>query len=189
MPARGSLRTWGFKLRGGVLPYRGTEPKLGERVFLAPTACLIGDIVVGHDSSFWFNVTARGDVNYIRVGDRTNIQDGSVLHVTSKKFPLIIGSGVTGGHSVVLHGCEIMDDCLIGIGARVLDGAVIEKESIVGAGAVVSPGTLIPSGHLALGVPAKVLRPLKEEEFELIRRTTEHYIKLKDEYLLNNKEI
>jgi carbonic anhydrase/acetyltransferase-like protein (isoleucine patch superfamily) len=163
-------------LQKRILPYGGTLPQLGEGVFLAPTACLIGDIIVGDDSSFWFNVTVRGDVNYIRVGERTNIQDGSVLHVTSKKYPLFIGNGVTGGHSVVLHGCEIMDDCLIGIGARILDGAVIEKESIVGAGAVVSPGT-------ALGIPAKVVRPLKDEEFELINRTAEHYIVLKNEYL------
>ncbi len=170
-------------LQKRILPYGGTLPQLGKGVFLAPTACLIGDIIVGDDSSFWFNVTVRGDVNYIRVGERTNIQDGSVLHVTSKKFPLFIGNGVTGGHSVVLHGCEVMDGCLIGIGARILDGAVIEKESIVGAGAVVSPGTRIPGGHLALGIPAKVVRPLKDEEFELINRTAEHYINLKNEYL------
>ncbi len=175
------------RMQERILPYRGTLPQLGEKVFLAPTACLTGDIIVGDDSSFWFNVTARGDVNHIRVGERTNIQDGSVLHVTSKKFPLSIGSGVTGGHAVVLHGCEIMDDCLIGIGARVLDGAVIEKGSIVGAGAVVSPGTRIPGGHLALGIPAKVVRPLKDEEFELIHRTAEHYIILKNEYLLKYK--
>jgi len=167
-----------------IMPYRGVLPKLGERVYVAPTASLIGDMTAGDDCSFWFNVTARGDVNYIRIGEGTNIQDGSVLHVTSEKFPLFIGSGVTVGHAVVLHGCEIADGCLIGIGARVLDGAIVESGSLVGAGAVVAPGMRIPEGHLALGVPARVIRPLKDEEFGLIHRTAERYIELKNEYLL-----
>ncbi len=171
-------------LSDGIIAYRGILPRLGERVFVAPSARLAGDLTAGDDCSFWFNVTARGDVNYIRIGNGTNIQDGCVLHVTTERFPLVVGSGVTAGHSVVLHGCEVGDGCLIGIGARVLDGAVVESGSMVGAGAVVPPGMLIPEGQLALGVPAKVVRPLRDEEFELINRTAERYIMLKNEYLL-----
>jgi carbonic anhydrase/acetyltransferase-like protein (isoleucine patch superfamily) len=172
-----------------LLSFKGRLPELGDGVFLAPTSVLIGDVVVGEDTSFWFQVTARGDVNHIRIGSRSNIQDSSTLHVTTERFPLIIGNGVTLGHGVIAHGCEIGDNCLIGIGSRILDGAVIEEGSIVGAGAVVTPGTRIPSGCLALGIPAKSVRELTGEEVDLIHHTSEHYVRLKNIYINNNNNI
>jgi carbonic anhydrase/acetyltransferase-like protein (isoleucine patch superfamily) len=163
-------------------PYREHRPVLGERVFLAPDAHLVGDVEVGDDASFWFHTAARGDVNFIRVGARTNVQDGAVLHVAHRTHPLRIGAGVVIGHQAVVHGCTIEDGALIGIGARVLDGAVVERGAQVGAGAVVSPGRRVAAGHLALGVPARVVRPLTAEEARLIVETCERYVALKDEY-------
>lgn len=163
-------------------PYRGRLPQLGSRVWLAPGAHLIGDVTVGDDVSFWFHTVARGDVNSIRIGAGTNIQDGSVLHVTHVRHPLVIGTGVVVGHQVVLHGCTIEDGALIGIGARVLDGAVVEAGAQVGAGAVVAPGHRVPAGHLVLGIPARVARPLTEEEVRRIAETRDRYIAIKEEY-------
>ncbi len=160
----------------------GAEPRLGERVFLAPSAFVTGDVEVGDDVSFWFHTVARGDVNWIRIGAGTNIQDAAVLHVNHGSHPLAIGSGVVVGHSAVVHGCTIEDNALIGIGAIVLDGAVVESFAQIGAGAVVSPGTRIPSGHLALGIPARVKRPLTEDEKQNILDGRDRYIALKDEY-------
>jgi gamma-carbonic anhydrase len=165
-----------------VVPYREQTPILGARVFLAPCAWVTGDVRLGEDVSFWFHTAARGDVNFIRVGARTNVQDGAVLHVTHVEYPLWIGAGVTVGHQAVLHGCEIEDDALIGIGARVLDGAVVERGAQVGAGAVVAPGHRIPAGHLALGVPARVVRPLTAEEVRRNADGCERYVALKEEY-------
>ncbi|GBE15410.1 UDP-3-O-[3-hydroxymyristoyl] glucosamine N-acyltransferase [bacterium BMS3Abin14] len=170
-------------MRANILPFDGTLPVIGDSVYVAPTAAIIGDVHAGDDSSFWFQVVVRGDVNFIRIGSSTNIQDGSVLHVTSEKYPLFIGSGVTVGHSAVVHGCKIGDGCLIGTGSRVLDGAVIEPGAMVGAGAVVTPGTVVPSGHLALGIPAKTARPLRDDEREMMVATMEHYATLKDKYI------
>jgi carbonic anhydrase/acetyltransferase-like protein (isoleucine patch superfamily) len=167
-----------------IHPFRGRWPALGERVFLAPDAHLVGDVEVGDDVSFWFHVVARGDVHSIRVGARTNIQDGSMLHVTGGTHPLSIGAGVVVGHHAVVHGCTVEDGALIGIGARVLDGAVVERGAQVGAGAVVAPGHRIPAGHLALGVPARVVRPLTPEEARRIVENCERYVALKEEYRL-----
>ncbi len=166
-------------------PFKKNLPSLAERVFVAPSAVLIGDVSVGIDSSLWFQVVVRGDVNFIRIGDRTNIQDSSTLHVTTHKHPLFLGNGVTVGHGVIAHGCRVEDDCLLGIGSRILDGAVIESGTIIGAGSLVTQGTRIPSGHLALGIPAKPVRPLDENERMLITRTAEHYVELKEIYLEN----
>ena len=163
-------------------PFRGLHPTVGERVFLAPGAQVTGDVTLGDDVSFWFHTVARGDVNWIRIGARSNIQDGSVLHVTHETHPLKIGAGVVVGHAAVLHGCTIEDGALIGIGARVLDGAVVETGAQVGAGAVVTPGQRVPAGHLALGLPAKVVRPLSPEESEAIGRITARYVRLKERY-------
>lgn len=157
-------------------------PRLGRRVFLASTAVVTGDVEVGDDVSFWFHTAARGDVHWIRIGPRTNVQDGTILHVTHRTHPLSIGGGVVVGHAAVLHGCTVEDGALIGIGARVLDGAVIERGAQVGAGAVVAPGHRIPAGHLALGVPAKVVRPLSEEESRTIGEIVERYVALKERY-------
>jgi carbonic anhydrase/acetyltransferase-like protein (isoleucine patch superfamily) len=165
-----------------VHPYQGRWPALGERVFLAPGAHVCGDVDLGEDVSFWFHTVARGDVNTIRIGARTNIQDGTVLHVTHVRHPLVIGAGVVVGHQAVLHGCTIEDGALIGIGARVLDGAVVERGAQIGAGAVVAPGHRIQAGHLALGIPARVGRPLTEEETRRIAETVDRYAALKEEY-------
>lgn len=165
-----------------VLPYRGKFPRLGSRVFLAPTAYVSGDIEIGDDSSLWFHTVARADVHWIRIGARTNVQDGALLHVTHERFPLRIGSGVVIGHQAVVHGCTLEDGCLVGIGARVLDGAVVESEAQVGAGALVPPGMRIPAGRLALGVPARVVRPLSEEERREIREIAERYVHVQEAY-------
>jgi len=159
-----------------------SRPRLGRRVFLAPGAVVTGDVTLGDDVSFWFHTVARGDVHWIRIGARTNVQDGSVLHVTHETHPLEIGADVVIGHQAVLHGCTIEDGALIGIGARVLDGAVVEHDAQVGAGAVVTPGHVVPAGHLALGVPAKVVRPLGDEERQTIREIAQRYVDLKERY-------
>jgi gamma-carbonic anhydrase len=166
-----------------VHPYEGRLPRLGARVYLAPGAHLVGDVEVGDDASFWFHTAARGDVNWIRVGARTNVQDGAVLHVAHRTHPLSIGAGVVIGHAAVVHGCTIEDGALIGIGARVLDGAVVEAGAQIGAGAVVAPGHRIPAGHLALGIPARVSRPLTPEEAARIAETCDRYVALKEQYL------
>lgn len=158
------------------------SPRFGARVFLAPTALVIGDVEVGSDASFWFHTVARGDVHRIRVGKETNVQDGSVLHVTHETHPLEIGDRVVIGHAAVLHGCTVGDGALIGIGARLLDGAVIEKGAQIGAGAVVSPGSRIPAGFLALGIPARTVRKLSDLERENIRAICRRYVDLKDTY-------
>lgn len=157
-------------------------PRLGRRVFLASTAVVTGDVELGDDVSLWFHTAARGDVHWIRIGPRTNVQDGSILHVTHRTHPLTIGADVVIGHGAIVHGCTIEDGALIGIGARVLDGAVVERGAQVGAGAVVVPGQRIPAGHLALGLPAKVVRALSEEESRIIREIADRYVGLKERY-------
>lgn len=159
-----------------------SRPHFGARVFLAPGAVVTGDVTLGDDVSFWFHTVARGDVNWISIGDRTNVQDGAVLHVTHETHPLEIGSDVVIGHQVVLHGCTVGDGALIGIGARVLDGAVVKEGAQVAAGAVVAPGSVVPAGHLALGVPAKVVRELSAEESATIREIAARYVRLKERY-------
>lgn len=166
-----------------IHPYLDRSPSLGARVFLAPSAHLAGDVEVGDDSSFWFHTAARGDVHWIRVGARTSVQDGTILHVTHERYPLSIGADVVIAHGCLIHGCTLEDGCLIGIGARVLDGALVESGAQVGAGAVVTPGFRVPAGHLALGVPAKVARPLSERERATIREIAARYVRVKNDYL------
>ena len=170
------------KITMPIYPFKGQSPRLGERVFLAPSAELTGDIELGDDVSFWFHTAARGDVHYIRIGARTNIQDGTVLHVSEGTHPLVIGEGVVVGHSAVVHGCTVEDGALIGIGARVLDGAVIERGAQVGAGAVVTPRTRVPAGHLVMGIPARVVRPLRPEETAKIEEIRDRYVALQEIY-------
>lgn len=165
-----------------VYPFEGMMPRLGRGVFLAPSAELTGNIEVGDDVSFWFHTVARGDVHWIRIGEGSNIQDGTVLHVSHDTHPLDIGKGVVVGHSAVLHGCTVADNALIGIGARVLDGAVIGAGAQVAAGAVVSPGTVIAPGHMAMGIPARVKRPLSDAEGALILEIRDRYKNLKEIY-------
>lgn len=159
-----------------ITHYKGVYPRLHKSVFVAEGASIIGDVEIGEDSSVWFGAVVRGDVNYIRVGARTNVQDNCVLHVTKDTCPLIIGDDITIGHNVVLHGCVVRDRCLIGMGAVVLDNAEIGPDSIVGAGALVTEGTKSPPKSLLLGVPARVARALKDEEVDRILRSANNYI-------------
>lgn len=158
-----------------IYKFRGISPKIHPSAFLTPSSDVIGDVEIGENASIWFNVTIRGDVNTIRIGEDTNVQDGSVLHVTHKTAPLEIGKGVTIGHAVTLHGCTVKDYCLIGMRAVVLDGAVIGEESFVGAGALVTQGTIVPPRSMVLGSPAKVVRPVKPEELAFLHQSPENY--------------
>jgi len=165
-----------------VLEHKGVTPQLDASVFLAPTACVIGDVQIGEKSSVWFNVVVRGDVNSIRIGSRTNIQDGSVIHVTKDTHPTVVGDDVSVGHSVTLHGCTVHDKCLIGIGAIVLDGAVIGTSSLVAAGSVVAPGTQIPPQSLVMGSPGRVNRMLTEAECLIFHSIAERYLRYQEDY-------
>jgi carbonic anhydrase/acetyltransferase-like protein (isoleucine patch superfamily) len=160
----------------GIITYKGITPKIDPSVFIADGVYIIGDVEIGKDSSVWFNTVIRGDVNFIRIGERTNIQDNTVVHVTNKKFPTHIGSNVTIGHSAVIHACTIQDFSLIGMGAVILDDANIGKYSLVAAGAVVPMGMQVPEGVLAAGVPAKIIRPLTEEERTFLIQSAQNYI-------------
>ena len=159
-----------------IKPYKGVHPKIHPTVFVVETAVIIGDVEIGEYSSIWFNAVVRGDVHYIRIGDRTNIQDLCMLHVTKETHPLILGNDITVGHSVTLHGCTIKDRCLIGMGTTILDGAVVGEDCIIGAGALVTEGAVIPPGTLAVGMPAKPKRDLTEKEIARIRQSAQNYI-------------
>jgi carbonic anhydrase/acetyltransferase-like protein (isoleucine patch superfamily) len=168
--------------------YHQMSPSLGERVFVADTARVIGDVVIGDDSSVWFGTVIRGDVHHIRIGRRVNIQDLSVLHVTTDRYATIIADDVTVGHRAVLHGCQIEQGALVGMGAIVMDDAVVGRQAMVGAGALVTPGTVIPPGMLALGAPAKVVRPLTEQEKEHLLKSAETYQALARDYLTEQRK-
>lgn len=159
-----------------IIPYKGIVPRIHESVFIAHGARIIGDVSIGADSSVWFNAVVRGDVNSIRIGERVNIQDLCMLHVTHKKFSLSIDSNVTIGHNAVLHGCTIRDTVLLGMGAIILDGAVIGRNTLVAAGAVVRERTKIPEGVLVAGVPARVVRELDAGEIEGIEQSANNYV-------------
>ena len=165
-----------------IRPFGGKTPRLGEGAFVAPSADLIGDVVIGERSTIWYGAVLRGDVESIRVGAETSIQDNTVIHVDSSGFGTVVGDRVTVGHSVVLHGCTVGDDALIGIGAIVLNGAEVGPGAMIGAGSLVTPGTKVPPGMLALGSPARVKRPLTEEEKHHIRLGVERYVKLGREH-------
>lgn len=165
-----------------IYPWQDRLPRLGARVFLAPGAVVVGDVEIGDDVSFWFHTVARGDVHSIRIGAGTNVQDGTVIHVTHQKHPAVIGAGVVIGHAAVLHGCTIEDGALIGIGARVLDGAVVEAGAMIGAGAVVAPGHRVEAGHLALGIPARAVRALSDGERDNLLAIRDRYVALKERY-------
>jgi carbonic anhydrase/acetyltransferase-like protein (isoleucine patch superfamily) len=165
-----------------IIEHKGVVPQIDASVFIAPSACVIGDVQIGEKSSLWFNVIVRGDVNFIRIGRRSNIQDGSVIHVTRETHPTVVGDDVTVGHSVTLHGCTVNDGCLIGIGAIVLDGAVIGASSLVAAGSVVAPGTQIPPRSLVMGSPGRVKRELTEDECTNIHSFAERYIRYQEDY-------
>lgn len=166
----------------------GKLPRLAESVYIEDSAQIIGDVTAGNDSSIWFNAVVRGDVNYIRMGKRTNIQDMSVVHVTHDTCPTILEDDITVGHSVTLHGCTIKSRVLIGMGAVVLDGAEVESDCVVGAGALVTEGKRIPSGWLAIGVPAKPVRELTEKERAMLLESASNYIDYKNIYANEGKK-
>lgn len=165
-----------------ILKARGCEPKIGAGTFVAPSADLIGDCRIGANCSIWFNVTVRGDVMPIEIGDETNIQDGSTIHGTINKAAAKIGRRVTVGHNVILHGCTIGDACLIGMGSIVMDNAVIPNNCVVGAGSLVTENASFPEGHLILGRPAKAVRPLKPEERAFLEKSADNYMNYKTWY-------
>jgi carbonic anhydrase/acetyltransferase-like protein (isoleucine patch superfamily) len=175
--------------------YLDTAPGLGARVFLHPSCQVIGDVKLGDDSSVWCNTVLRGDVNRIVIGRGSNVQDltiGHVSHRTPEKpdgSPLIVGEYVTVGHSVILHGCTIGNECLIGMGSIIMDDAVIPDRVMIGAGSLVSPGKMLESGMLYMGRPAKAVRALTDEEMAYLKQSAVHYIGLKDNYLKGSQAI
>jgi gamma-carbonic anhydrase len=166
-----------------IRPIDGHTPMLGRNVFLAETCAVIGDTVIGDESSIWYSTVLRGDVMPIRVGKRTSIQDGTIVHVTSGFSGTTIGDDCTVGHAAIIHACTVEDFCLIGMGAILLDGARIGTGSLVGAGALVTPGTDIPPGSLVVGSPAKVKRTVNAKEREAIEYGARHYVELTRRYL------
>ena len=176
-----------------IRSYLEFSPQLGQKVFVDPSALVIGDVEIGEDSSIWPMVTIRGDMHKITIGERTSIQDGSVLHITHAGpynpdgFPLTIGSDVTVGHKALLHGCTVSDRVLVGMGAIVMDGAVIEKDVILAAGSIVPPGKVLESGFLYRGSPAKQARPLSEKELSFFSYTAKNYVKLKNQHIQDHK--
>lgn len=172
---------------GMLKDYKGQWPKIAPSAFIEDSAQIVGDVEIGEDSSVWFNAVVRGDVNYIRIGDRTNIQDGSIVHVTHKTFPTLLEDDITVGHSVTLHGCVIRSRVLIGMGAIILDGAEVGSDCIIGAGALVTEGKKIPSGWLAIGSPAKPVRELTEKERKGLLESANNYVGYKNDYLKTGK--
>jgi len=169
--------------------YKGKSPQLGSKVYIDASAQLVGDIQLAEDVSVWPLVAARGDVNQIIIGARTNIQDGSVLHVTRRTtanpagHPLIIGEDVTIGHKVMLHGCRLGNRILVGMGSIILDGAIVEDEVLIGAGTLVPPGKRLETGYLYMGSPAKHARALTDQERHFLKESAQNYVELKNDYL------
>jgi len=178
-PTRGSLE---LTRQPDIRPYRGKRPQIAASAYIDPAAVIIGDVVIGEDSSVWPCTVIRGDVHHIRIGARTNIQDGCVLHVMRDEHPLVLGDDVTIGHSVTLHGCTIESRCLIGMGAIILNGAHIGTGSIIAAGALIPERTIIPSGSLVMGQPGKVKRSLTEADQAGITDYAQRYVEYKNIY-------
>lgn len=173
-----------------IRTYQEFTPQLGERVFVDASAVVLGDVQIGSDSSVWPLVVIRGDMHRIRIGERSSIQDGSVLHITHAGpfnpdgYPLIIGDEVTVGHNVTLHGCSLGNRILVGMGSIIMDGAVVQDEVVIGAGALVPPGKVLESGFLYVGSPVKQARPLTDKERNFFSYSAANYVRLKDQHLL-----
>lgn len=168
---------------GLILPFKGVVPTIDNTAFIAPSASIIGDTVIGRESSIWWNVAVRGDVHEIRIGARTNIQDNSMIHVTSGKFGTYIGDDITVGHMVTLHACTLQNRSFVGMGATVMDGAVVEEGAMVAAGALVTPGKVVKSGELWAGAPAKCIRKLIDDDLAGMSKNAPHYVELAKSYL------
>ncbi|MFD2165832.1 gamma carbonic anhydrase family protein [Thalassotalea euphylliae] len=172
-----------------IRSFKGITPQISHQCYIDSTAVIVGDIAIGVDSSIWPLVAARGDVNVIRIGERTNIQDGTILHVTRKSqsnpdgFPLIIGDDVTIGHQCMLHGCKLGNRILVGMGAIIMDGAKVQDDVFIGAGTLVPPNKVLESGYLYVGNPMKKARPLKEGEIAFLKQSAINYVELKNDYL------
>jgi len=175
-------------MSGLILPYKGTTPKIAEDAFIAANAIVIGDVEIGSDTGIWFNCVLRGDVNVIRIGRGTNIQDGTIIHVSSHSQGTFIGDGVTIGHLALIHACTLEDGCFIGMNATVMDTAHVETGAMVAAGALVTPGKRVPSGQLWAGSPARHIRDLSATDIEIIRYTAPHYVELAAEYRATMQE-
>jgi gamma-carbonic anhydrase len=171
-----------------ILPYNGIYPSIAPSAFIADNVVIIGDVEIGLESSIWYGCVIRGDVNSIKIGNRTNIQDNSVIHVNRNQGPVVIGNGVTIGHSVLIHASRCQDFSFIGMGSKVLDYSVIETNSMVGAGALIAQNKIVKSGEIWMGVPGKFFRLLNNEEIKYIGISEENYVKLAKEYILENKE-
>ncbi len=161
-----------------IRPFHGVIPRIAASAYVDASAQVIGDVVIGERSSVWPNVSIRGDVNIVRIGDETSIQDNTVVHVDYGQYPCIVGNRVTVGHRVVLHGCEVADDALVGIGAVVLNGAKIGAGAVVAAGALVPEGMQVPANVLVMGMPAKVRRDVTPDEQERFRKNSENYVRI-----------
>ena len=170
-------------------PYLDQSPRLGQRVYVDPAATVIGDVELADDVSVWPGTIIRGDVNQIRIGARSNVQDGTIIHVSHHSpynkagYPTLVGADVTIGHGTIIHACTIEDACLIGMGACILDGATVKQHGFVGAGAVVGPGKVVGEGELWVGNPARLVRRLGDKEIESLHYSAAHYVRLKDRYL------
>lgn len=169
-----------------IRAYKNIMPQIAADVFIAEGAVVIGDVHIGSGSNVWFGCVIRGDVNTIRIGERTNIQDGTVIHVTRKTGPTVVGSGVTIGHSVLLHACTLEDDCFVGMHSTIMDGAVVESGAWVGAGALVTPGKRVLKGQIWAGNPARYLRNMTEEEAAFISVSSNNYVELVRDYTVKN---
>jgi len=165
-----------------IRSHGGHTPKIAPSAYVDPQAVVIGDVVIGEDSSIWPCAVARGDCGSIRIGARTSIQDNCVLHIQENEFNLSVGDRVTVGHGVILHGCTVESDCLIGMGSTLLNGSKVGSGSIIGAGTLLAPGTEVPPGSVVMGVPGKVRRPTTEAERKHIAESSEHYVRFKNEY-------
>lgn len=174
-----------------IIPYKNIFPQIAENVFIAPGVTIIGDVKIGKESNIWFGTVIRGDVAKIIIGERTNIQDGTIIHVTRPDNNTVIGSGVTVGHRALIHACEIQDNSFIGMGSIVMDRVVVEENAMVAAGAVVTPGKVVKAGEIWAGNPAKFMRKMSEKEIEYIRISSSNYVKDSQEYTLviNNPNI
>lgn len=158
-----------------ILPVKGVYPKIGKDCFLAENSTIVGDVTMGNNCSVWFSAVIRGDVNFIKIGDNTNIQDGAVIHCTYLKAPTIIGNNVSIGHNALVHGCILQDNVLVGMGAIVMDHAIVEEFCIIAAGAIVLENTKCESSFLYAGIPARKIKPLSEEQIALLKKLPENY--------------